>query len=903
MGRKLHELFFILGFLFVLLRTGQGLSCTVDNDCLPLHTTLCQNFTCSSGTCLQTDYFCPPTAPAPCMDVPGVCSLLDGICYYPNIDCSDNDACTNDYCITDPLNPMGSICINEPIPGCTYNATHTVTFDVDDVNSLDMYAIPDTDLIQLCHISTYHGPDSVQLLSFTPYDPCSLNERGSCDNHPLQEESMEAYFIAEAQTATSYPCTPTTAPPFFYALAIPGVLGDFFVWDFGPLPPSMTKNDVVGTVHIHGYVHSVADPTLILMVDLKFSHPLDYASQSPFLGMFPQCYIDVVDPQNWLYFQVWSGTLTATADSAYFGLVIELSSSNIYPQLGLGANGINSNYGLFAKFSWTIIAQPLDTLLHLNTFNTLVQLEVDASLMLVQEDPYCDLFGEPQIEPVNGWQATLIDAGQLLQYCANFTLEDLLGCRNATDPYSSMFAYSNQANDTVEYIGQLYSTTLIPTTCDLICAGEQIIGSAVYNLSLSIMTHGRSEMRFVTSYTNFQVYWVNNVWMCGVNQGNLKVNLRTRIQNTGPNTGLYLCNPRMDTAQETGYPISFTDPFSPACEQIGDYCYQDWVLRTYGAALILDFSGYKPLIWDVCQSAIVTKTVTVAMNLWAIHVGDQSHTNAGDITATFNLYEDRLFTSLYSGATLTDGQELYGLICLDNYQHLDMHVRRVYVCYSLEADILPYDPLNPGVTGCNTPGINVQEKMIYSSDYADAPLLTDPRSYRYGVLYSPPTSADCEGFVFHPKLNTPYSQSIQVVWCAQENGGAGGMIELLTEHHFYSRHVDENEDSSDILFTVECPSGSYYDEHLLMCVTGHANDDDDDGHGEVDASTAAWIFLLILGAAVIATVCCCGNFIRHRLFWSQSQPSKKRTRTPKEKQKQSRLHDFIDIDTTGNKND
>jgi hypothetical protein len=33
------------------------------------------------------------------------------------------------------------------------NGGHVVSFDVDDVNALDVYHIPDTDEIQICHPS------------------------------------------------------------------------------------------------------------------------------------------------------------------------------------------------------------------------------------------------------------------------------------------------------------------------------------------------------------------------------------------------------------------------------------------------------------------------------------------------------------------------------------------------------------------------------------------------------------------------------------------------------------------------------------------------------------------------------------------------------------------------------
>ena len=880
----IKRVLFYLFFCFFLAIKSHAL-CSVDSDCLSFHTLNCQNFTCVAGNCIQTDYYCPSTTEV-CMGNPGVCSTLDNICYYPVYDCNDNNPCTNDFCVPDPLDNSQNQCINSDIPNCMQNGGHVVSFDVDDVNALDVYHIPDTDEIQICHSSTYRGANSATIISFDPYQWCTLDKRGNCDNHLKQANRMIVFQVSQSDVSSPPPCVPIVANSF--VLDITG-WSESFVWDYTILPPVFTDHPENDSVHVHGYVTAGDLPGLLMRVDLWFSGKYNHGS--PYTNLDPDCYNAFnVDFAQWDYFGFNTGTLTGVANTPYEGLHITLESPTpMFTQLGFGANGMNARYGMWGTFSWTVISQPYDNSYYVAPFNSPAVFMCDIYQTLVDENNYCSLFGEPQLLPANGWTVDLNVDANLITYCKNFTASDLLACRNGTDRYTPLFTYSNSNDHEIEYIGQVHATTISAQTCEYmidnadgdVCAGETILDTAVYNISITTSAKGRTMSRFTTSYTDFDIYWMGNVWLCGpVDGGNLQVKIRTRINDADLNANAYLCNPRIDLAYETGYPLVFDDPLAPDCEQIGNYCYQDWILRTFDGVSVVDFSGYKPFIWDVCDGLLITSTVHVAMNLYAIHVGDQSHVNDTSVTAEISLYTNRVFTVPYDSSPLVDGDSLYGTICLLDHTHLDLRIKQVYICYSKTADITPYDPFNPTITGCNTPGIDVQQHLLYSSEFADIPLLDDPRVFRYVQLFDPPSVSYCDGFSFVPKAATPFTQSIQIVWCAQENGGEGAMIELFSEvtqlpssHH--QRDVTITDWADDNLYSVICAPGQSWNDDLFMCTTHGSNDDDDSGHGDdddhLDAQARGWLLLAALLLLIILFVALINHFVGHRMWWSNGK--------------------------------
>jgi hypothetical protein len=834
--------------------------CLVDADCLFVHTENCQNWTCNSfGFCQQTDYFCPPTTTI-CTVNPGVCSLLDNICHYPAFNCDDGDPCTNDSCFNDH---NVSTCINLPIPNCVNNFTHRATLRVVDVSVLDLLPFPDDNVVQFCHISTYRGPDSALLLSFDPYQPCTLNERGTCDNRFSEPEPIETDCVFDP-TNGAFPCL-FGNDPLPHSLSIEGLVVHLG-WASLPLEAISILDEVAGTLHVHGFLYDLDGfSTIELRADLWFSG-LTHSNTSASLKLPSPCQ----NTSGWLYFTTLTGVLDGKMGSDYQGLHIKLSlKSGTVAQLGKGANNVNNiDQGLYASIHWDIIAQPINSsfLIDQGSF-------VDGNITLAIDGlcsdtiDYCDMYGEPQETPGNLWEVDLNNDDLLLNYCRNFSIEQLLNCRNFSDPISQLFTYVNTNVSTIIYSGTLYATTLENSDECVGCAGEEIVSQATYNISITISSGGDASYSFTTAYTDFAVFWISNVWMCGPEDGgNLKVNLKTRIRDDDSFPDVQLCQPYVDTTDETGYPLVFVEPLDPPCQMINDYCYQNWVLRTFDGNNVVDFSGFKSLFWMVCEDDVVTGRVGASLDLFAVHVGDQDHVDDGNVQGALQLFTDRQFQIPYDHQTLLEGTFLYGTLCLTNHFHLDVHVKHVYYCYSTEGDIIPYDSMNPSTTGCNTQGLNVQKLLIYTTEFSEEDLLVNPLFFHYEQLNNPPTTADCEGFTFKVRAVTRYAQSVQFTWCAQENGGAGGLIEMISEYHKvgsgsgYQRHLTDQDVDEDTFF-VSCLEDSWiFDEDTFHCRPIRHSDDDDEDWDWGEDTMGTWgilfgILIFLFVGAIIFWYC------------------------------------------------
>lgn len=861
---------FLILLLLYLVTTVWGLKCKNDENCLMMYTSHCQNFTCVDGFCTESEYQCFNNNPIPCQNSIGICSLLDGQCYYPkSSECDDGSLCTQDTC---KIVEGRAECQHDLIPGCTKDAEHAVSFTVLEMNKLDVQVLSNEN-IKICHSTAYRGPESVSLVSFTPYEPLTLRDRGNCDNHPRYAIAQNPLFkLSQSEIMGDYPCVPPEVNPSF-VMAIAGMPGELFTWTQVPLTPTMVLHESNGKLRVQGYLVSVKDPLLILNIDLHFEDVKDKFIQNPYLGMYATCYKMNLNsnPRAWGYYGTWYGTMTALHGSPYFGLTIDLTSSYTVPQLGYGANGVNTEYGIYAEFGWNIVSQPYDKKREINSFGTKAIFKSDVIQDFKVQKFYASLFEEPQRAPVNGWTGQVIDYGEVIQYCRVFTLYDLLSCRNSSDPYTQLFKYvPNEARHYAEYKGAVYATSIVPCLDAFDCKQEKVIDNATFNLTLVIGEKGIMDVKHETVHLDLQVVWDENVWLRGAENGNLKVNFRTRLFHED----MHLNNPMLDTSVERGYPLTFDDTTIPVCTYVNGYCEQSWTLRSKFAKDVTDFKGFKTLSWDVRKNDITIQRVHAHMSLEAFHVGDQSHAiQTEPISANLGIYTDRNFTNRYNNDDLTEGDALYGLVCLDKFNHLDIHIRRVYLCYSETADTIPFDPQNPTTTGCNTPDIDVKEIVIYSSEFADMALMIDDwRVYQYDTLYSPPNSADCEGFEFLPRANTPYRQTIQVIWYSQENGGVGGMVELLSERlHRYSRHVEENEALEHFHFHVSCPFGTIYSHAFRTCVSVsefHMDDDDsfDGYHNFNDSVDNTWILLGLLSLIFIVIIFCCAGRTRVLLF-------------------------------------
>lgn len=854
-----------------------GLKCRTNENCLMMYTTRCQNITCVGGFCVESEYKCIDPNPSPCQSDVGVCSVLDGLCYYPQSSiCDDESECTYDKC---SMVGDDTVCTHTRTPGCVDGARHEVTFNVMEINKLNVNLV-DNNNVRICHNTAYRGRESVSLLSFTPYESKTLRERGTCDNHVKYTIAQNPLFrLEKSEVVDVFPCVPLEAGPTF-VFAFPGIPGELFMWSQIPLTPTMVLNEVTRNLRVHGYVVSVLDPLLVMSIDLHFEDLMDKYSPGPYLGMYATCYKNNLkyNPRSWNFYKTWYGTVTALPGSPYYGLTLELVAASTLPQLGFGASGVNSRYSIYAEFEWNVVSQPYNTGKTVNSYRTKAIFMSDATQDFKVHGLYADLFGEPQPSPTNAWSVQLLDNEETIQYCRSFTLYDLLSCRNSSDPYTSLFEHEHdQSQMVVRYKGAIYATSLVPCTEELsTCVDEKVVDSAIFNLTLVVNEHGFYEVTHESTHLDLQVIWENNVWLRGAENGNLKVNFKTRLYHEN----MHLTNPAIDASTERGYPLFFEETVTPLCQYVEGYCEQAWTVRSKFAKGDTNFNGFKALSWDVRRNDVTVQKVHAHMNLKAFHVGDQSHAiETEQITASFKMYKDRDFKIIYQSedATVVDGSLLYGLICLDKFDHLDVHIQRVYLCASETADTLPFDPENPTTTGCHTPGIDVKDILIYSSQPTSS-LTPNWRDYEYQTLYSPPENADCEGFSFKPQASNPHRHTIEVVWYTQENGGMRGMVELMSEHllHF-SRHVQENEALEHFHFHVECSPGYIYSHTFHACIPLSTNDDDDsfDGyHGIHDDIDNTWFLLFGLFFVFLVVILCFSGALRTYFFSNTGPPTR-----------------------------
>jgi hypothetical protein len=751
------------------------------------------------------------------------------------------------------------------------NCHHEVNITINNYNSLVVNSFNDGTIFEFCQTSTYLGPNTAVVLGFDPYVTCHLNERGTCDNkHSVHFPQNE--ICATDPRACMYPCV---GDDLGISFKIDG-LSDNLQWDTSVADPIFIEDDTLGVAHLFGYLKDPVDSQIKLHVTIWLNdlYPVGIIpSGSPVKNLLQQCYVGNANPNLWSYYHTVTGSITGVPGSAYDGLIISVQEHLHSPQVGYGANGQNTHAGVFVEFLWSVVHQPYDVSLELTASLSSSFITIDLTEDCLDPEEYCGLFGEPDQGAVNGWTVSLNETTSLITYCANFTMEDLLNCRAFGDHYTSLFTVIEESsceNCIIVYNGQLYQSTILGDNCGNWSEGlcdEVIALSSCYNITLELDSGGSIDVSFLTNDIDFWVQWLYNVWLCGEDAGNLKVVLKTRICQGG-DPEIKLCNPLVDVSTETGYPLVFVDPLDPPCHVIGDFCYQTWTLRTFDAHDVEDFSGFKLLKWDVCKNDVVVGHVSANHNLHAKHIGSQIHLD-GKVNAAVTFYTDSYFDQPYNSMELVDCEHLYGKVCLTNHEHLDAEIRKAYICFSPERDLIPFNPMDPGHTGCNTPGDDVVKILIYSTNPWDFDIVPE-NLHDFQIIPHGDMDNSCEFFKFTVLAYTPYKQVLQIVWCAHEDGGFGGLVESISEYRmddgFFSRTRREHQEGEHA-FTVHCPSDSFFDWTAHRCHTTHhhhRNDDegDDDDHDELgdfdDVTTfLSIIFLLILFGLLF---CCCSYF-------------------------------------------
>ena len=873
----------------------------------------CSIVTCVEGRCISEAIICDIPQDDPCSISMG-CNPEVGYCVYDRLYCNDHDPCTTDTCVRSTPNASMPICHFEKIDKCDSNdvSKHTATITVVSQSALSVSIFEET-TIQFCHTSSYYGNDTSIVLGFDDYVPCNMPERGTCDNQYSEWWNNSEEYCVSSPIDGSYPCI---GDPNDNTFTMPG-LSTTLQW-VGK--PTFTLSDS-GDGRLTGFIvdKEVPNDQVSFAVDLWF-YQLQYGGKDPIKELPPACYNGNIISQ-WRYHNVIKGTFKGMSGSQYAGAilnVVERSPELAASQIGMGANGKNDEMGMLAHFSWNVVRQPTSQVIYDPVQHGVIRVDLKPGCN-VTESNYCDYFAPFVNETVtNGWFQYIDESWSKVIYCANFTLDELLHCRNFSDRIGRLFTYNETLPNgspcglgnlkcIISYDGQFHYNAVENKVCHgwpEIC-DESIISHTLYDISLQMKPDFAVQVEETPMYLlhpsksqwersrmlgslakdiDFSALWMGNVWLSGdfEDAGNLKVKIQTSIFCNENSFPALLCNPRVLSEEETGeYPLSFIDTASQLTITDG-HILQEWALRSFGASErkeVVDFSGTKPLIWDVCimtdnnLKSIVIGSVQANVALQAIHVGLQTHTD-GQTEASLELYMDRTFTLPYNESeSIVETDSIYALLSLTNYQHLDIEIGKVYICYSLERDLLQANVSHANVTGCNTQGEDVVQVLIYSTDFDELTTI-EWMQHQFTFLQDPPDSNlhYVKGFAFIPRVYTRYQQTIGMTWYASEPNSNGALIEFISETPWGTQHSEFRESSHDL--HVTCPDGWSW----------HENDDDHDHHNhhcfrdldDWDWDNGWWVFLF-LGFLLIFFLClgCCYNYSRTSIAPYFSEPPTK----------------------------
>ncbi len=157
--------------------------------------------------------------------------------------------------------------------------------------------------------------------------------------------------------ATSAVNDPAVRPqPASHSITLPGISTEF---SFDP-PGIWTQDESAGTATLTGTVWNDLNPTEGFEVDIVMSGWTDgMPAGSPHIGLLSSAYVwngGPVDPDTFIYYTSWSGTLSGVGD--FDGATIELTQRGPSWQTGYGANNKNLNFGASAWLNYVVTSQP-----------------------------------------------------------------------------------------------------------------------------------------------------------------------------------------------------------------------------------------------------------------------------------------------------------------------------------------------------------------------------------------------------------------------------------------------------------------------------------------------------------------------------------------------------------------
>lgn len=341
-----------------------------------------------------------------------------------------------------------------------------------------------------------------------------------------------------------------------------------------------------------------------------------------------------------------------------------------------------------------------------------------------------------------GWVYDWPDPTNTIQRaCRRFTINNLAACR-ARD----YILGKNEANDQpsvdvtpdgMHAEADVFINVYTHTDCEYAGTDRETAGkcslmkhSVSYDLTVNYHHDGELFVYVRTGAVNIELSWIKIRWAPGDYVLVYLMTSTSQLDQVTP--GVYttkLTNYEVVSFHETGpavQVIEYTDclPSSPP-----DRCNQLFILRSDNPQP-LGLQGFKPvradIVVDTTPTFLATAILHVNLDIW--HDEDIQADTGPDVVAL--VARDRQFEQLYNPyavhghGLVIDCSMLYFLIRSENIpEGYDLRIKQISLCVGTTGPLDDYDPLDPEHTACNTPGVGVETRIVWSRSN---PELNDP---------------------------------------------------------------------------------------------------------------------------------------------------------------------------------
>jgi hypothetical protein len=365
------------------------------------------------------------------------------------------------------------------------------------------------------------------------------------------------------------------------------------------------------------------------------------------------------------------------------------------------------------------------------------------------------------------------------KYCANFTFNELNSyCRDSSSKPVLTISNVDSNLQVTTYQGTFFAAVAQAKNCSDRSQCEQLSLSQTTNFTIQVGMKGTVSFNYLAQGINLQAL-IRSVYF--VASGDVCISFETIVAHLSQNlptvyNTTFLSNATVNSTQMTGIPFviaqteNYCDPTFPNTES---YCTQLWTICSTGGANYNDFSGVKPVQYNMYVLGVNKQQVTVNLKVTItrdVDVGQLSQ----NLNAYLQLYKDASFQTPYNPAidqAFVDCNQICGLLSLDVPQQtlncFNLTIEKVTLCSSVTQNLLPYDSENPSATGCNTPisgGGSVTKNVVY--DLTQPGVQLSNYNAKFMFEKNPPYTTGQIGFCYESRAQTQFNSMVQINWHA-----------------------------------------------------------------------------------------------------------------------------------------